>query len=326
MKPRLLAVELWGLGDQVFATPFLQGAAQWFEVSFLGRPYASELQPRFWPEVEVVPFTAPWTAHRGKYRLHRWPWKTFFQVARDLRRRQFDIAVSGRWDPRDHVLLFLSGAKRRLGYARAGSQWLLTEPLDNPGALAHRCEFWRRAADALQFTLPRREQLMVASRTGPPLVIVHTGAAREVRVWPLSRYAQLVARLRQRGCQVQVICDSAQRSWWLGQGEHSVETPPTVTALMDSLARGRVFVGNDSGPGHLAAILGLPTLTLFGPQVSQGYLPMHPAAEWVDGKECPFKGCFDYCRYAAPHCLQNVTLDEVWNKASAFVSRHLGQG
>ena len=75
LKQKLLVVELWGLGDLVIATPFLQAAAEKFDVTLLAKPYARDLKPRFWPDVNVVPFIAPWTAFRRKYRLHSWPWR-----------------------------------------------------------------------------------------------------------------------------------------------------------------------------------------------------------------------------------------------------------
>ena len=59
VKPKLLVVELWGLGDLVIATPFLQAASQRYEVTLLAKPYAMDLQSRFWPGVRVVPFVAP---------------------------------------------------------------------------------------------------------------------------------------------------------------------------------------------------------------------------------------------------------------------------
>jgi ADP-heptose:LPS heptosyltransferase len=61
VKPKLLVVELWGLGDLVIATPFLQGASQKYRVTLLAKPYAVDVYRRFWPEVTVVPFIAPWT-------------------------------------------------------------------------------------------------------------------------------------------------------------------------------------------------------------------------------------------------------------------------
>ena len=46
LKPKLLVVELWGLGDLVIATPFLQAASERHAVTILAKPYASDLQAR----------------------------------------------------------------------------------------------------------------------------------------------------------------------------------------------------------------------------------------------------------------------------------------
>jgi len=75
LKPKLLIFELWGLGDLVIATPFLQAAREKYQVTLVAKPYAVELGARFWPEVEVIPFVASWTAFQGKYRLWKWPWR-----------------------------------------------------------------------------------------------------------------------------------------------------------------------------------------------------------------------------------------------------------
>ena len=99
MKPKLLVVELWGLGDLVIATPFLQAASQRYEVTLLAKPYAVDLQQRFWPDVRVVPFVAPWTAFKHKYRLLAWPWGEMFRLLNALARERFDFGLSARRGP-----------------------------------------------------------------------------------------------------------------------------------------------------------------------------------------------------------------------------------
>src|SRR4051812_50186366 len=73
-RPRLLVVELWGLGDLTFATTLLGLAAREWEITLLAKPHAAPLlQPTF-PEIRYLAWDAPWTAFRGKYRLHQWRW------------------------------------------------------------------------------------------------------------------------------------------------------------------------------------------------------------------------------------------------------------
>jgi len=47
------------------------------------------------------------------------------------------------------------------------------------------------------------------------------------------------------------------------------------------LEQSQLFVGNDSGPGHIAAAVGTPPVTLFGPGDPARYHPWHPRARWV---------------------------------------------
>lgn len=322
-KPRLLIIELWGLGDLVIATPFFRAAAEKYDVTLIAKPYAKDLQSRLWPEIKVLPFVAPWTAFRRKYRIHTWPFRQMFRLGRQIRAARFDVGLSARWDPRDHFLLAFAGAKKRLGFPRVGSRIFLTHPLSRPDPAAHRYENWRTLGQAMGLELPTRQNIPVPQRSGGPHpeILVHTGAGQPVRVWPLANYRKLVDRLRQKQYRVQVACDPDQRDWWLRSGESTVATPHTVAELMALMDRAGGFIGNDSGPGHLAAVSGVPTFTIFGPQLPEWFAPLHPAAQWNEGKACPYKPCSDYCRFSQPICLTGWTENESWTRIEPFVQR-----
>ena len=321
-KPRLLVVELWGMGDLVIATPFLRAACEKFSVTLVCKPAWQDLQARFWPAVRVVPFHAPWTAFTGKYRLHQWPWRDCLRLRREIGYGRFNVGLSARWDPRDHFLLALAGAKERLGFPRLGSQMFLTRPLLRPDPAAHRFEYWRVLSQALGIALPPREKILLSSPISHGNeILIHSGAKQSVRVWPLEHYRQLTARLRQKNYPVQVACDPDQRDWWLNAGENNVRVPQTIIELLATVDRAAVFIGNDSGPGHLAALAGVPTFTLFGPQLPEWFAPLHRDAEWIEGKPCPYKPCSDYCFFSSPHCLQTITEPEVWLRVETFVAR-----
>jgi ADP-heptose:LPS heptosyltransferase len=175
-------------------------------------------------------------------------------------------------------------------------------------------------AGALGLELPPREKLVPAGRPASTEILVHTGAGQPVRVWPLERYAYLADRLRRNGYRVQIACDPEQQPWWVAAGEQNLAVPQTVTEVLTLVDRAGAFIGNDSGPGHLAAFCGVPTFTIFGPQVPEWFVPLHPAAQWLDGKPCPYKPCSDYCRYPQPYCMTNSTEAEVWERVLAFLA------
>lgn len=321
MKPTLLVVELWGLGDLVIATPFLRAASGEFDVTLLAKPYACDLQARFWPDVKVVPFIAPWTAFTGKYRLPHWPWKRIFAAQKQLRAINFDVGLSARWDPRDHIVLAAAGARRRLGFPRMGSQFWLTERFQRPDPKAHRSEHWRVLAQPLGLTVGPPRASRPVEKPARTEILVHTGAGQPIRVWPLDRYRELVSYLRKGGLRVQVACDSGQRNWWQQAGESDVASPETVAELLALIHRAGALIGNDSGPGHLAALVGVPTFTLFGPQLPEWFAPQHTASTWLEGKPCPYKPCADYCRFDQPVCMTRLSFQEVQAAIDTFLKR-----
>jgi heptosyltransferase-2 len=322
-KPKLLVVELWGVGDLALATPFLRAASARFEVTLLAKPSALELQPRFWPGVRVIPFVAPWTAFRGKYHLWKWPWRKMFELRRQLRADNFDFGLSARPDPRDHPFLKFLGAKQRLGFPSKGSGFFLTDALSAPEPSAHRYEFWRIAGQALGLDLPSREKLILSPRDGKQTVLLHSGARLSARVWPVAYYKLLAEKLRSAGYSVQVACDVEQQDQWRQLGEAAVASPRTLTELFFQLDQATVFIGNDSGPGHLAAISGVPTFTFFGPSLPKWFLPLHPRAEFLEDTSCVYKPCKDYCHFSSPRCLENISLESAWPRVESFVAKHL---
>jgi ADP-heptose:LPS heptosyltransferase len=89
--------------------------------------------------------------------------------------------------------------------------------------------------------------------------------------------------------------------------------------LFTLVDRAGVFIGNDSGPAHLSALCGVPTFTIFGPQLPEWFAPLHPAGQWLEGKACPYKPCKDYCFFPTPYCMTNIGEEEVWGRVTAFL-------
>lgn len=290
-RPRLLVVEFWGLGDVALAIPFLRAAARHVDVTLVAQPHAQPLLQRFCPEVKLIPFFAPWVPLRGKYRLHRWPWGALRQLIARLRAERFDTAVSVRPDPRDHLLLALAGASCRGGFPRAGSSLLLTERLARPRN-PHRAAAWAALASHFGWS----PDPVPGGRPRAAHIVIHTSAAQPTREWPRERFETVADRLRREGHSVTLL-DSRSGN---------------LDDLLATLAGADRFVGNDSGPGHVAALLGVPTFTIFGAQKSENFHPVHPRAAWIEGTPCPFKPCHDSCRFPEPYCIRRLSVDDVW--------------
>lgn len=270
--------------------PFLRTASQHAKVTLLAKPHAAPLLRRFAPDVEHVSFTAPWTAFSSKYQLHQWPWNEMRATLHTLRAKHFTHAVSARPDPREHLFLCRAGASIRIGFPRAGSGLLLNRALlrpENP----HRVSAWRQIAAHFDWKLAPQ----ISKSSDGRHIVIHTGAAQPVRCWPRDRFEQVASTLRDLGWTVSFIDD----------------THGDLESLITTLATADRFIGNDSGPGHIAALLGIPTFTIFGPQLSENFAPQQPEAKWIEGTPCPHKPCFDSCHFDRPHCILDLTTETV---------------
>jgi ADP-heptose:LPS heptosyltransferase len=103
---------------------------------------------------------------------------------------------------------------------------------------------------------------------GPILIHPGSGAAR--KNWPPEKFLQLIEKLRADGRAVKSVLGEVELEQWpkelISRYEsiNEVVRPKNLLELFAQLAAASAFVGNDSGPSHLAGILGLPTVSIFG--------------------------------------------------------------
>ncbi len=128
------------------------------------------------------------------------------------------------------------------------------------------------------------------SREGPALL--HPGAGSPAKAWPPGRFARLGRLLQEKGWEVQVLLGPVEEERGPAEGFFRERGLPAVH-LRDSLelarrlVRARVYVGNDSGPSHLAAALGVPSLVLFGPTDPAVWGPPWPGAVCLQAGASP---------------------------------------
>ena len=112
-----------------------------------------------------------------------------------------------------------------------------------------------------------------------PLLAIHPGSGGRDKCWPLTSYFELAHRLATRGAGVMAVCGPVERNVVDEPPAHLTCLAPQDLRSLAALLHGvDLFIGNDSGPGHIAAAVGTPTLTLFGPTDAATWAPRHPHA------------------------------------------------
>ncbi len=129
--------------------------------------------------------------------------------------------------------------------------------------------------------LPEPQLPPPRSTPGGP-VVVHPGSGGRDKCWPLERFIELARGLNESGRAVAFLIGEVERERWSAR-EHDrlaaagpVHAPRDCTGIFDLLEGAWAFVGNDSGPGHLAAQMGLRTVCLFGPSNPVHWAPIGP--------------------------------------------------
>ena len=265
------------------------------------------------------------------------------RLAAALRRERFDLAVLFQKAFEAAFLAFAAAARRRIGYATDARSPLLTDALPLPPPRTHHVEAFLGIARALGCPIAdahptfhigpeaagAADGLLERARLvgHVPLVAIHPGASKAPRAWHAERFGRLARGLIERagarvillggpgeGSLLEAVAGAAPGA---GTMVPDPRTPLGVSAAL--LARCHLFVGNDSGPMHLAAALGVPTLALFGPGDPRCTAP-HPARAPVTvlSRRYPCSPCRqDFFRECPPgpagkpFCLEEIGTEEV---------------
>ncbi len=115
-------------------------------------------------------------------------------------------------------------------------------------------------------------------------VIVHPGSGSREKCWPVERFVKVIEKLKRKKREVRVIIGEVERERFTEAQIASLEKaagspvrrPATYVELFNQLRTASLFIGNDSGPSHLAGVVGLPTVALFGPTNPAVWKPMGP--------------------------------------------------
>ena len=161
---------------------------------------------------------------------------------------------------------------------------------------------------------------------GRPLIALCPGSINSrAKRWPAERYAALADRfVDECGADVLLVGSAAEQEVSLDVSRRMHNKPVMLTGktklaeLVAVLSLVDLLVTNDTGPAHIAAALGRPTLVIFGPTNPVTTRPFSPFAEIVrsspDCAPCMLRDCpIDH------RCMTAITPDDVFRRALTFL-------
>ena len=114
------------------------------------------------------------------------------------------------------------------------------------------------------------------------MIVIQPGSGSPLKCWPAARFLELAQRLRHSGRSIRIVLGEAELERWpAGQIEQfaavgEVVEPKSYVELLANFADAGLYIGNDSGPSHLAGIIGLSSHCLFGPTRPETWRPLGP--------------------------------------------------
>lgn len=347
---RILVVRLSALGDVLFALPalrLLREARPAARITFLVEDRFADLLLGHPDLDELIVFR--------RKRIARGDARAAIRLVRDLRSRRFDVALDFQGNLKSGVLTRLSGAKRRIGFeppaSREGNRFFTNRRVAPPEGVR-----WRPERDAallrglgieppkgpLRATPPRfgpeetdfAERADGAAPGGGPLVIVHPGTSAfgAFKRWAPERHAALAEELVARaGARVLVTHGPGElplaRAVAAAAAPGAVTIAPATRSLRELaalLARADLVIGADTGPVHVAAVLGRPVIAIFGPKDPEIYRPLGEKTRVARRDDVACSPCrLRYC--PRPDCLQGLDPGPVLALALELLSGSRGR-
>ena len=286
-------VRLGAVGDVVRTLPAAAGLrAQWPKayLAWLVEPAsASVLRGQPWLD-EVLVFPREELARALRHGRLPALARAASAFARQLRGARFDLVVDFHAILKSALLARLSGAPRRVSYARPfareGAAWLATERarLFPP----KQSRFERNEAllrflasevelPARPLTVPaaalERMRLLLGSEPAPVVIHPGTSDATPYKRFPAAGYGAVARALAAEGVRCVVSSGPAASDREMagavlaaaGASARPAPATPTLLDLAALFAHARLYLGADSGPMHVASLVGTPVVQLLGP-------------------------------------------------------------
>ena len=316
---------------------------------------------RLLPDAEITLAVRPWareifTNQNFIDKLLVYDRRNAFSVIKQIREvksRQFDLAILFQNAFEAAVIPFFAGVPMRLGYATESRQRLLTHPVPLPDwrSSEHEVFYYLYLIAALEQSLfgsntlyehepdislelpnskletARRILAQTGVTPGSSVVAICPGSINSrAKRWPAESFAKVSDELIDHGMQVLLVGSKDEQEVTSAVTSRMHNSPIVLTGqttleqLIGILSVSDLVVTNDTGPAHIAAALGRPTLVIFGPTNPLTTRPFSSQAEILrhppDCAPCMLRDCpIDH------RCMTAITVEEVLEHSLALLKR-----
>jgi lipopolysaccharide heptosyltransferase II len=325
---KILCIKPRGIGDIVLSTIIIENLISNFpgvKIDYLTESFAK-------PSIEDNPNINK-ILTMGKKEFPLW-------VALRIRKERYDLLIDLWSNPRTAQITFLSGVKYRVGYSYRGRRYAYNIPATSGRGTGHSAEHNLELLKAINVPIISKNVQYFLSPSAKEyansifksyfkendfVVGIIPSCGRESGRCEPTKWVEI--------CQgISKIYDAKFLIIWgpgdendadyisKNLGEKTVVAPKTDLKQMAGLiSLCNLIISNDSGPMHISAALGRPTLGIFGPTDPVGHRPYSPISDYVNKADLFCIICHKIkCPYGH-ECMLELPVDLVLSKISAIL-------
>ncbi|MBI5375224.1 MAG: glycosyltransferase family 9 protein [Candidatus Schekmanbacteria bacterium] len=276
-------------------------------------------------------------------------WKTVFAE----RKRKYDYGILFTNSFESALELKLMGIPVRAGYDTDGRGFLLNETVSASDKIKslHEVDYFINLTQSLGIPVEDKTVSLTLSDNdikfaddffssnglnGKLVIILHPGTSTFQRSWHSERYSTLCNNLIDKyGASVLIIGapEDSRTAYDIASGIKSpvIDTTGKFNICQSSalIKKAGLFIGNDSGPMHIAASLNTPVVIIFGPGNPEKTKPYTSAELYIQVKrEYPCRPCrqrfFEECKPASsgrPECIESITVEDVMEACDTMINK-----
>jgi heptosyltransferase-2 len=324
---KILIIRTDRIGDVILSTPTVRALRENFPKSFIGfltTSYTEELVCENKDINEIIVYERKWSLIQK------------INFIKKLKNYKFDLAVI--LSPYFESALFgyLSKATFRVGYSLNGAGFLLTKKVDISSRYKHEIESCLDVVRTIGIDTTNKRPVFVLSKKAEEFaqkffdehkilpsdlkICIHPGGYEEHKRWMPSRYAQIADILIKEYKAKVILLGAKTDKKILNEILKFMSEKPIVPNLNDSLQKlgaiikkCDIFLGNNSGPMHVASGVGTRVVAIFG-----AIHPLEHENKWapfgeehiivrkkMDCIDCHPGHCKDY------KCMEAITVEDV---------------
>jgi heptosyltransferase-2 len=332
---RILVIRYRFIGDTILTVPFLRNLRAAYPdatIDVLVGPQSGKVLEGCPYINDLIEFD---TTRFHKYDSGDSQKRHFLSYVFQLRKRRYDTAFVLKRSLSSALLSFLIGAKNRIGYSMPGRNFLLTKTIPwksdkhevistldvlscaNIPVIDDHLEAWISSAELAQI-----DQIVPQLKTDSRYYLIHAAAAHPDKLYPLDSWSKIITSLYEEA-QLVPVFSGAQADHALYEslssqaGVNSINLAGKLS-LRQSMAlykRLRFSICVDSGPAHLSAAVGTPTLAIFGPTDPVRWRPYGPQHKALYDAELACRPCHYKKTCVDRPCLTQLSPERVLEQA-----------